>query len=313
MFHDFNEDLVTIKERKRRSDKLKNDLKETENMLTKEKNRLEELKISLSKEGKDIEKLEGFSLKGLFHTFTGNKEELMEKEREEYLAAKLKYDGCLEAVGRLTKVSAVIKVELEELAGVYEQYDRLIREKEKFILGQEDENTIKLINLIEEATDLREDAKELQEAISAGEAVLNGTDRVIEQLSSARSWGAWDMLGGGLIATAIKHSRINAAQESMGELQELLQTFYKELKDVDLHETNVSIEISSFLSFADYLLDGLFVDWMVQSKIVDSLSQAYDLDSKIKYIIARLQEKMIEKLSLIRAKEVEKGSLIERL
>lgn len=313
MFQEFNEDLVNVKERKRRSDKLINDLKETEIMLSKERNKLEELKESLVKEGKDIEKLEGFSLKGLMHTLMGNMEQQMEKEQEEYLEAKLKYDGCLQSVEALTKVHTKTKRELDELAGVDEEYNKLMSEKERLILQQNDKNTTLLINLTEEATDLREDVKELQEAIYAGEAVLAEADNAIEQLSSARSWGAWDMMGGGLISTAIKHSRIDAAQETMVGLQQLLQTFYKELKDVDLQESNINIDIGSFLGFADYFLDGFFVDWMVQSRIVDSLNQTYDLKSRIESIVSRLQDSLKEKLSIIKSKEAEKVNLIEGL
>lgn len=313
MFDRFNEELSIIINKKRRSEKLQADKKTVEDILYKEKNKLQQLKESLQKEGKDIEKLEGFSLKGLMHTLMGNKEQKMEKEQEEYLAAKLKYDGCLQSVEALTKVHTKIKIELVELAGVDEEYNKFMSEKERLILQQNDKNTILLINLTEEATDLREDVKELQEAIYAGEVVLTETDNAIEQLSSARSWGAWDMVGGGLISTAIKHSRIDAAQETMVGLQQLLQTFYKELKDVDLHESNINIDIGSFLGFADYFLDGFFVDWMVQSRIVDSLNQTYDLKSRVESIVSRLKDSLQEKLSLIKSKEAEKVRLMEGL
>ena len=44
-----------------------------------------------------MDKLEGLSLTGLFYSVLGTKRERLDKEREEYLAAKLKYDESQEA------------------------------------------------------------------------------------------------------------------------------------------------------------------------------------------------------------------------
>lgn len=45
-----------------------------------------------------------------------------------------------------------------------------------------------------------------------------------------------------------------------------LQNFSRELNDVNM-ACNLNINTNDFLAFADYLLDGFVIDWMVQNRI----------------------------------------------
>ncbi|WP_077368186.1 hypothetical protein [Anaerosalibacter sp. Marseille-P3206] len=49
--------------------------------------------------------------------------------------------------------------------------------------------------------------------------------------------------------------------------------------------TDIDINISSFDTFADYFFDGLIFDWIVQSKINDSLNRVINLDRKVEKLI----------------------------
>ncbi|MBU5292539.1 hypothetical protein KQH90_00645 [Anaerosalibacter bizertensis] len=51
---------------------------------------------------------------------------------------------------------------------------------------------------------------------------------------------------------------------------------------------NIDINIGSFETFADYFFDGLIADWMVQSKINDSLTRVYNIDSDISSLLKTL-------------------------
>ncbi len=313
MLDSFNEELQDIKAKKRRSDKLKGDKRAIENGLERERNKLQQLKLNLEKEGKDVEKLEGFSFTGLFNTMLGKKEAMLEKEQQEYLAAKLKYDEAVGAVKKLSEDEALIKKELAELNDVDSKYSRLMKEKEERILDMKDAAAESLLRLQEDIQDLRSDIKELQEAISAGRGAVEEANVAIDYLSSARSWGTWDMLGGGLISTAIKHSKIDDATAAISSLKHRLRIFHRELMDVDSNASLVDIEIGSFLTFADYFFDGFFVDWMVQSKIVDSLEQVHSLKSKLYTVIEKLEYRLKQQMASVNSKEEDKRNLIEGL
>ena len=101
--------------------------------------------------------------------------------------------------------------------------------------------------------------KEVNEALHAIEETLGHLSRAQDYLSSAGNWGLFDMIGGGFITT------MAAARNSIRNLK-------KELSDVD-QLVDVDLNISDFLSFADYFFDGIIADWMVQSKIKDARFQ----------------------------------------
>ena len=87
------------------------------------------------------------------------------------------------------------------------------------------------------------------------------------------------MLGGGLLATAAKHSHMDEARDAAYHIQNLLLRFRRELADVQGLSGTLVEEVGSFETFADYFFDGLIVDWVVQSKIdrsLDNARRAYD-------------------------------------
>ena len=89
-------------------------------------------------------------------------------------------------------------------------------------------------------------------------------------LNSANGWGAWDMIGGGLVSGLVKHSHLDDAQAGTEHLQILLSRFHTELADVYVDAQIRAVNIDGFLRFADYFFDGLIADWFVLSRIHDS-------------------------------------------
>ncbi|WP_346936757.1 hypothetical protein [Clostridium sp.] len=133
--------------------------------------------------------------------------------------------------------------------------------------------------------------KELLEAIAAGNTARNELQYVVDSLKSAEGWGTWDILGGGIIATAAKHSDIDKAKNFAQNTKIALMKFQNELSDVDL-TMNIDINIGSFETFVDYFFDGLISDWIVQSKISDSLNCVCNVVYNVEDIIKSLEEKL---------------------
>jgi hypothetical protein len=57
--------------------------------------------------------------------------------------------------------------------------------------------------------------REIEEAIQAGKTALQALDDAERNISSARSFGVWDMLGGGFLSSMLKHSKMDEAQRCM--------------------------------------------------------------------------------------------------
>lgn len=312
MLEDLNKRLMDVKLKMRMKQKLVGKVRELEFELSKAKTKLEELNDSLIKEGQDVEKLEGLSLIGLFYTVLGNKVEQLEKERQEYLLVKLKFDEYKDSVTLLENDLLQVKSEISSLGDVEADYQVVFEEKEKIILRGTDTNAKKILHLAENIADINSNIKELKEALSTGKVALAGLNDVIDSLQSAEGWGTWDLLGGGLLSTAIKHSRIDDARDSVHKVQHQLRIFQKKLNDVDPNfNSEVVIEIGSFATFADYFFDGLITDWIVQSRISDSLQNAVNVRDNVILIINSLKGYLEKNQQELDALEEERRVLVE--
>lgn len=114
--------------------------------------------------------------------------------------------------------------------------------------------------------------KEIQEAVDSGERALVSLRTAQEKLNSARNWGIFDMLGGGLLADIIKHSKMNDASAYLEEAKRDLLVFQKELQDVQ-GTIDLKVDVDGFLTFADFFFDGIIMDYVVQSKIAEARRQ----------------------------------------
>lgn len=130
--------------------------------------------------------------------------------------------------------------------------------------------------------------KELKEARLAGQEALDCLNRAADTLKSAGNWGIVDMLGGGLISTFVKHSRMNDAEALVQQARSALKRFQKELMDVENVE-EFHIETGDFLAFADYFFDGIIADWLMQSRINEAKTQVENARQKVAYIMKQLQ------------------------
>ena len=130
--------------------------------------------------------------------------------------------------------------------------------------------------------------KEVNEALHAIEETLGHLSRAQDYLSSAGNWGLFDMIGGGFITTMIKHGKMNEAERAMAAARNSIRNLKKELSDVD-QLVDVDLNISDFLSFADYFFDGFVVDWMVQDRINNARHQVEEAIRRTEYIINQLQ------------------------
>lgn len=133
--------------------------------------------------------------------------------------------------------------------------------------------------------------REIKEAMDAGERALSSLRMAQEKLNSAGNWGLFDMFGGGLFSTIMKHSKMDDAQSLMEAAKSDLKRFQKELRDVNV-PLDLKMEVGSFLSFADFFFDGFVADYLVQSKISDAKEQVSDAIYRVEQIMNELKRKM---------------------
>ena len=291
---DINDRLTLAKERLRHRQKLDAMLRQAREVLAEEQRKQTRNEQVLAREQRDVEKLEGLSLTGLFHAVLGTKEERLEKERQEYLAAKLKHHEATQAAGEAMLQVERLERELAPYRNAAAEYDRVIEEKERFISQGGGERAAELLDLSERLAELESDRKELKEAVAAGEKARYALEEASGELRSAEGWGTWDLLGGGTLATMAKHSRIDSARERAEEARRHLHRFREELADAD-RRLHVSLgEIGGFSTFADYFLDGLIADWVVQSRVRQSLEACSSAVSQVAAALGECRRRLAE-------------------
>lgn len=131
------------------------------------------------------------------------------------------------------------------------------------------------------------DQREVHEAVQAGEAALASIQRAREKLESAKNWGIFDIFGGGMISSMVKHSRMDDASGYMEEAKRKLTAFERELKDISI-SAELSVEMGNFLRFMDTFMDNIFVDFVVQSRINEAIAGLDDVSGRVRGILAEL-------------------------
>ncbi len=307
MLESIKKELIEVKSLIKEKERLERSLSKARNHWQDLELKKSELRSQLAQEELDVEKLEGLSVQNIFHTIIGDKVEKLHKEKKEAIAAKLKYDSVCEEFKKVTMEVNDLAGKIQDLGDLNQKYSELIEKKEKILINESDEVKSRLDRIVEEKSELISKRKELQEALRAGNSLMNGLEGVKENLTSAGNWGIWDMLGGGLISTAMKHSKIDDAKNEINKVQSLLNTFHRELRDVGEVIDVRGIEIGSFLTFADYFFDGLFVDWSVQSRINEAKDRVDDTIYRVNSIMNKLNRELEE--VNIKEEQIEKERL----
>ncbi|MCM3635052.1 hypothetical protein [Paenibacillus camelliae] len=263
-----------------------------------------ELKVKLDMEQRDVEKLTTMSLTNLFHTILRSKEEQLELERQEALAAALKLQEAEQTLAELKEEQKENGLKLAELANAESEYNRLMHEKEEWLrtCPQSALELDEMELLIAEKSLL---LKELREALSAGKSVMSHLSDASNSLEKAENWGNWDMwANGGLISTHIKHEHIDDARSYIHNANRQLEVFHKELADLK-QAIDVQVDIGGILKMADYWFDGLIADWIVQGRINDAQQQTLNALHQVRMVVNTLE-------ASIRAEENELTMMYEK-
>lgn len=253
--------------------------------------RARELEQSFQQEQADVERLEGRSLSAFFYNVIGKMDEKLNQEKQEAYAARVKYDAVARELAGIEEDLHRCETELVSLQNCESRYEAVLKEKIQAVKVAGGHAAEQILKLEERTAYLESQRRELDEALTAGQAALATTDQIAGSLDSAEGWGTWDLMGGGLISDLAKHSHLDDAQASVEFLQSQLRRFKTELSDVTI-SADFQVNIDGFLRVADYLFDGIFADWTVLDQIHQSQAQIQNTRSQICNVLDYLQTLM---------------------
>lgn len=257
--------------------------------------RYETAKSIFAKESDDVEKLQEESLSTFLKRLVGNYDKRLDKEKREQLTAKMELDLSLalalesrEALDAVQTAVNETSSQLQRLKETLYQSDPLFRER---ITAEETKRA-----------QLKQELIEIEEALAAGESVLDAIDFALDDLDSADSYSTWDMFtDSSLLFDMMKYDKIDKAEAKMSQLEQQLEHYSKELTDLSM-DTFLSYEKFSGMSKTfDIFFDNLFSDWDTKSKIGRNIElleklgrNIEELQTKLKNNQAAIQKQLFE-------------------
>lgn len=82
------------------------------------------------------------------------------------------------------------------------------------------------------------------------------------------------------------------AEKSLADVQAALRELSKELDDVD-EIIDLSFNNADLLTFADYFMDGLFTDFLMQGRINDAIGNVENTIDQVTAIRNALRQKLL--------------------
>lgn len=193
--------------------------------------------------------------------------------------------------------------------------DRLLEESTKLVakqrlwLMQHDPNKAKQFDALEdEAYQVIALKIEVGEAIDASESAQSALQQVEKALASAQGFSTWDLFGGGMFVTYLKHSKLGESKQALTEAQYALNLLHNELIDIKEMQTDaIQVSIDGFVHFADYVFDDFFSALSVHSKINNAKAQLQRVMKEVRVIqekLANMQEVLVARQTKIKEARV---------
>lgn len=242
-------------------------------------------------EALDVENIKKDSLSNTILKLVKKYEGKVEKENQEMLSAKLKYDEAVEKVNILKLDIISLGNNISEIKKQKQIYEDELKKREESIKSNTTTESYRIyIELKQEKELLTNQLYELEEAISAANRVTSTAYRALNQLESAEGWATYDALTqGGIISHIAKYDHIDNAQKDFNSLNCDLKNFQKELLDVNIESTFDSIGIDSYTRAVDLWFDNIFTDLSVRDKIQENIGTITQLNTKINKAVGKLE------------------------
>lgn len=300
MWEDLTSQLDSLRLQMEEKKRLSSQLERLEQEFEEEKTKNASLRACVAKDEGLAEKLQGKSLAHLFHALVGNLAQSEQRLEANVVQAKMQLDVSEGSLSHLESEVKRVRFRLAELKYVEDDYRTALSDKAHEIEKTQGDVAAKLAELSEDRTHLLAQKHELYEARSAARGAEYALRDCLSSLKSAGRWGTADLLGGGMIITAIKRDHMNQANQSAIHAQNALRTLARELKDVRI-ALSVPLHSDGFGRFADYFFDGLIADWSAQSEIRQSesavstaLVQVSDVVTKMEKAAANVERQLAD-------------------
>ena len=251
------------------------------------------LKESLLREERDVERLEKPGLSTLFYQLTGQKDSLLDKERREAYAARVKYHTTLRELDAIREDILETREDLEDLFHCEETYAKKLEEMRQSMEQLSDPRSAVILELEHQLACLVQQAQDLEEAVVVGTKALRTMAELKQNLHRAKDWTGQESKPALFWVDHARQENLQEARENVEQLQILLQRFNKELSDATIRP-NLQVSIRKMLQFSDNLYNDLLSDLTVPERIRHACFLADQTRELILGVLRQLQNTMEE-------------------
>lgn len=287
---EINQELADTAQTMERAKRLDVMLKDIQEQQVRCRQAVEQAKAVLTKEEQDVEEIGRLSLASFIARIKGELKERTEQEHREAVAAKARCDAARCNLEDLERRGQTLRAERGQLGDPQKQYQALLREKEAVLLSSGTGPASRLDEIGHRIHALDIQLREVGEALSAGKNAAWELEQMSNELASAADWGTVDLLGGGVLSTAVKHDHMDQARQRGEQACAALSRFRTELADVVFQHVP-DVQLDGFTSFADYFFDGIFADLFVQEKIQRAQDGVTDALCEVEHAIGLVNER----------------------
>ncbi len=231
---------------------------------------LEKMDNELNEELNDISKLEGLSTRAIFHKILGNKEQKLEKERQEYLELTLKVEEVQKNIDLLEYEVNLLEAKMGDKSKLEQQLVQLKNDRENEIIHSDPVLRQKMLSLSHELESKYQHKKELEEAAEEGKICINLLNQIINQLQKVRSWGGPPSNRRGQMQRMVRRDAIDRARNLSYQVRHHLNLFRQELSDVGL-QLSGDIDERQFSDFTGFFFNNIITDWIMQQKLTQAM------------------------------------------
>ena len=266
----------------------------------------------IEKEQRDLTLLEGKSMRKLFYELLGTKDPLMEKERQEFLAAFLKHQAVKKHLEILKYEDSILGRQAKLLSGVKETLKTLLAAKKIALTDKnaKGKGARKLIALDKKLVAYKNFLKEVVEAKTAGKACLVILEKIAKQLNEVHEWGTMQTMSNKKLKRRPRRW-VNRATKNAYKAKSLLQKFEIELRDIsDHYGLSYQDEMTSIHLFLELFVDNLIVDWVIIKRINHTLHGVESVHDRVTMTLMLLKNEVAEVKLLIKEVEEEKKSVL---
>lgn len=263
-----------------------------------EEKALEVMGIMLDKEQRDVELLEKEGLQSMLRKLIGDREQKLEKEKDEYVRAALRYNALFKSVELIKYELSLLEKKEQNDDTVKIEVEELIQKRGEEILRIEPENAAQIQNVFKEKDKLHKFSANIDEAYEAGQLAYGHVRRIENYIHAAKDSRMW-------------HQTLYHARDMGVKARHIMIYFLTELSEVldtDHYKFNLQIEDDNDFSmvFPVYITFG----WRYEQSIEKSLQNIKETRLEIQKVLDQLEREKINVKESLKALDEKHRNLI---